>query len=1167
MKKSLLLFASAIVLLAGCAKEKFADLKGGELTSVTFSAQMDNGVATRAVADGDGAAANVNRCIMEIYYGGELFTRMYAKVIDKTASFTTQLVSNRTYTVAFWADNVDNVEGEDIATDKYYTTANGLGAVALKGTYAGNLDARDAFAFCGDYTIAQGGSAFSAKLKRPFAQINVITTDVETVKKVASLKPEKVNVTVKNAVTKYNVLDSTAVAGETADLNYEATLYNWNDTKSECTLSMDYIFAENEKAVVDIDWKATKANNADVAHAFASVPYQRNYRTNIKGALLTTTGKWDVTVDPNWNTDATGEFDVIVLVANTISEAQDLINANAGSQSVSKTVEIQVKEQIAAVKELYIPDNTTTPSWVFKIEDMTDAGKIVVKDQTPADNTKNYKMSAEVALPSGVSASQTTFNTPNAHGVVSGTFGRIDATTSATTLEIKADATVAKLYVYKGNVALYGTVGSINRGANNTETVIVNIYDGAVWTNWATEKVSTGIKPVVNLGTYEFDPTGYNVAGSAVIANETTPATWTVTVLNEWKYFAANEFSNISGTTITIMNAEELALFGNNVNKGTTYAGYTVKLGCDIDLAAHNWTPMASSTNPSFQGTFDGQNRTISNVKISGSAECLCFFGASYHPTIKNVIFDNATISGGDNACVVVNFGALVQNVTVKNSTITGKERVGAIAGGGYVSCKNCTVENCTITGTEQVAAVSGYMCGIEGSGNTVKNCTITATVNRAGGVFGKIEANDNGTTAGYVWSNNKVENTKITAPEWVGGVASQIMGKNGEYQIKANSIDATLTQTSNTVAASHLCPVAALRNADINVDFASKLEANITGNTWTKSTFDANSYVYTCEGCTITFDDQTIWNGEPTNIWTNYAAKSFSSINETDSIINITSAAELALVAKTLNSGKAPARSDCSSYYYAGWKINLANDIDLAGHDWVPIGNDSYLFYGAFDGKGYTISNMTISTEFTYKWNGLFGAVQSTDSFDGAYFGNVVFDKANVKSTYYSTEPDSRVGVFVGGFNRPIDKVTVKNSTVESIKYAAAIAGINYCQVTDCTVENTVINGLRVGGIVGTFYGASITNCVLKGTTTLTRSVVEDSEVGGFTSRTLEDGGSPTHTISGNTIYNTVKINGVAFNSTMPEEGSASPYVGSCVGRDYNNTTTCENNKIGFSE
>jgi len=322
--------AGSLLLLSGCAKENVnTDVNSaGKLQEVTFTTTL-NDVTTRAVTDGDGAAAKVNRCIMEIYYGGDLFTRMYAPVDDqKKAYFTTQVVSNRTYTVAFWADHVASAATEaGLTTDLYYTTnaEGGLQAIALKGTYAGNDDARDAFFYSGDYTVAQGGSVFDITLKRPFAQVNVITTDWDKVTTVASLKPTTVDVTIANPLVKFNALTKEASAdASVTELTYNAAVYTApaptaQALANEKTLSMDYLFASAEKQVIDIAFKAQKSGDTDVAHSFSSVPYQRNYRTNIKGALLTTTGQWNVTIDPIWNTT---EYDMLIFtLSNDWAEA------------------------------------------------------------------------------------------------------------------------------------------------------------------------------------------------------------------------------------------------------------------------------------------------------------------------------------------------------------------------------------------------------------------------------------------------------------------------------------------------------------------------------------------------------------------------------------------------------------------------------------------------------------------------------------------------------------------------------------------------------------------------------------------------------------------------------------------------------------------------------
>ncbi|MCL2159521.1 MAG: hypothetical protein FWH48_08960 [Oscillospiraceae bacterium] len=50
----------------------------------------------------------------------------------------------------------------------------------------------------------------------------------------------------------------------------------------------------------------------------------------------------------------------------------------------------------------------------------------------------------------------------------------------------------------------------------------------------------------------------------------------------------------------------------------------------------------------------------------------------------------------------------------------------------------------------------------------------------------------------------------------------------------------------------------------------------------------------------------------------------------------------------------------------------HLANDIDLSGSEWLPIGTSSLPFTGTFDGQGYVIKNLTITGDHRYA--GLFG-------------------------------------------------------------------------------------------------------------------------------------------------------------------------------------------------
>lgn len=169
-----------------------------------------------------------------------------------------------------------------------------------------------------------------------------------------------------------------------------------------------------------------------------------------------------------------------------------------------------------------------------------------------------------------------------------------------------------------------------------------------------------------------------------------------------------------------ISTAEEFRAFATSVNEGgKTYSGKTVTLGANIDLENVPWTPVGQTGATQFMGTFDGQNHTISNLKI------------------------NNTDEGGN--CSTGIFGwlnsATVKNLNVVNANVTGHHNVGVIA--GYMETSGCTIENCHVTNaTVSCTSVNGEANGdkvgviVGHAGNTgvvVKDCTATNSTVSAG--------------------------------------------------------------------------------------------------------------------------------------------------------------------------------------------------------------------------------------------------------------------------------------------------------------------------------------------------------------------------------------------------------------------------------------------------
>ena len=131
-----------------CQKDEMSAPDAGATSSFTVSIPQ-NGVQSRAVTDDFGKRTSVNRCILEIYHGDQLYNRIVKPVSNKQVTFDNlRLACSQIYDFLFWADcataNSSSDEGFD---DKVYTTTarGGLKAITEKGEFVGNSDERDAF--------------------------------------------------------------------------------------------------------------------------------------------------------------------------------------------------------------------------------------------------------------------------------------------------------------------------------------------------------------------------------------------------------------------------------------------------------------------------------------------------------------------------------------------------------------------------------------------------------------------------------------------------------------------------------------------------------------------------------------------------------------------------------------------------------------------------------------------------------------------------------------------------------------------------------------------------------------------------------------------------------------------------------------------------------------
>lgn len=302
MKKTLLLAAFGALLLAGCTKEQTVAPAEQETVAVSFTAALFNGATTKASFDNDGAGIYADQCKLQIWWGDKLFLEKTVTVSELKAEFKDIiLVKDQTYDFLFWADN---------AAGAYYTTTD-LHNVSLAGTYVGCSDKRDAFSAA--LTGKKPGDVLSqtVNLYRPFAQLNVITTDIPALRAqmaddelFAASVPEKVSLKV-TVPTAFNV--KTGEASTPKELTYTAPVYT-NPYKTaeddKNTLSMDYFLAPaSEGNVVEVKFSAKNETSglADIDYTFSNIPLRRNWRTNVSGALITVVGDVNVEIKPDWS--------------------------------------------------------------------------------------------------------------------------------------------------------------------------------------------------------------------------------------------------------------------------------------------------------------------------------------------------------------------------------------------------------------------------------------------------------------------------------------------------------------------------------------------------------------------------------------------------------------------------------------------------------------------------------------------------------------------------------------------------------------------------------------------------------------------------------------------------------------------------------------------------
>ncbi len=303
--------AAAMLVFAGCSSDELPAPAPGDDGSVTFQVSMPASILGRAYGDG--------QLTKQLHYAvydanDEQAGAIFASDVpgspaaeNSTIDFTLKLnlVKGKTYDFIFWADAVDNA---------FYTFSSEKKNVEIDYDAAvGNDDSRDAFFQAVKGVKVTGAMTQSVELRRPFAQLNFGTDDIEAAA-AAKTEIKSTAVTVKGVYTKLDLYEG--IASEATTVTFTSDALPEGETfpveGDYDYLTMDYILtgielegdgtdvqdAKREVMDATLTFTFTDGQTADVA--VPNLPVERNYRTNVFGSLLTSPMDLDIVVKPGF---------------------------------------------------------------------------------------------------------------------------------------------------------------------------------------------------------------------------------------------------------------------------------------------------------------------------------------------------------------------------------------------------------------------------------------------------------------------------------------------------------------------------------------------------------------------------------------------------------------------------------------------------------------------------------------------------------------------------------------------------------------------------------------------------------------------------------------------------------------------------------------------------
>ena len=225
-----------------------------------------------------------------------------------------------------------------------------------------------------------------------------------------------------------------------------------------------------------------------------------------------------------------------------------------------------------------------------------------------------------------------------------------------------------------------------------------------------------------------------------------------------------------SNGSYTVYNADGLLNVAELVNGGKTDINIT--LDKNIDLTGKGWTPIGTSFDNSYKGTFDGGGHTITGLAVTTNDQFVGLFG-------------------------YLNRAGTVKNVVMEGIQITSNHMFGCT--GGVVGYSWGTIENCSVSGSVSGTDCVGGVVGSQKAGSII-GCSSSATVKGTHYVGGVAGEKWGSMTACYATGNVTLE---IASQKNLSG--GGVVGLNGGSRVLACYATGNVTSTGSSTSNVHI--------------------------------------------------------------------------------------------------------------------------------------------------------------------------------------------------------------------------------------------------------------------------------------------------------------------------------------------------------------------------